>query len=225
MNVSNVLLVEDDELMAVQIEAMLDKLGYKKIVRLTSYEQALAYLKLHHVDIIILDIQLASSKTGIDLAEKIRTWLIPIVFITALNDEEFYRRTLSIPLSSYIVKPFHSYTLDSVIRSLFSSERINQYIVLDGEVTKVEDIIYLEVDNTYTFIYIKGGKKVVIKKSLTLLLNDFPEHLLLQIHRRFAVNKNYIEKLVLDKGIVLLKNGKELPISRRMGQDIRKYLH
>lgn len=219
---THILLVEDDELMSLQIEAMLDHLGYESVVKLTSYEQALAYLRLHPVDLIILDIQLASNKTGIDLAERIKTWLIPIVFVTSLDNAEFYKKTLHIPLSGYIVKPFHDYTLGSVMHSLMTNKQSNQYIVLDGEVVKIEDIVYLEVDNTYTFIYLKGGKKVVMKKSLTLLLNEFPENLFLQIHRSFAVNKTYIETIQLDRSMVQLKDGRELPISRRMGQEIRK---
>lgn len=220
----NILIVEDDKLFVLQIEAMLDKVGHTAVASVSNYQQALSYLNIHHVDIIILDIVLSGQKTGIDLAEKIKSWLIPILFITSHDSEEFYKQADSIPLSGYLVKPFHAYSLDSNIKSLLNAAQSNLFIRLDshvGGLIKISDIIYMEVDNTYSFVY-TPHRKTAFKKSLTQLMKLLPMHLFLQVHRRYLVQKRYIQDLDLDKNIITLEGNIQLPISRRMGQEIRK---
>jgi DNA-binding LytR/AlgR family response regulator len=223
-NMPNILIVEDDKMFSLQLEAMLDSMGYCDVATATNYQQAMAYLNINHVDIIILDIVLAGQKTGIDLAQKIKPWLIPILFITAHENEEFYKQASTLPLSTYVVKPFQKYTLDSSIKGLLNLAQNNSFIRLDshtGGLIKVSDLIYIEVDNTYSFVY-TPHRKTAFKKSLTQLMKLLPMHLFLQVHRRYLVQKRYIQNLDLDKNIVTLEGNIQLPISRRMGQEIRK---
>lgn len=224
----NILIVEDDALYTLQIEALLDKMGYESIASVDTYEKALDYLATHHVDIILMDIILPKSKkTGIELADKIKSRLIPILFMTSQEDETFYKQASSIPLSSYLVKPFHAHSLDSNIRTLLSCTQNNHFLRLNshtGGLIKVDDIVYLEVDNNYTYVN-TTSKKTVYKKSLSTIMELLPTHLFLQVHRRFVVQKRYIASIDFEKKIVILENKIELPISRRMGQEIKKHLN
>ncbi len=219
---AKILIVEDDTLYAVQLEAMLDKIGYTDIHIASSYEQAYAYLTTHNVDLVIIDIFLSTQKNGIELAFKIKHLLTPIIFITASIRDDFYQQIASLPLSVFIAKPFHIYTLDSAIKNQLKASTKHLYGEFDGEVYNLEEIIYLEAENTYTFIYLSNKKKIVLKKSLTQIFSKLPQHLFIKIHRKYVVNKKFIEKFDLEGSSVRLTGNIILQISRRIGQDIRK---
>lgn len=220
----NVLIVDDDRVFRLQIEAFLYKMKYNNVEAVASYEDALAYLQTHHVDIIILDIVLSANRSGLDLARHIKARNIPILFITSQESEEFYEQASSIPLSSYLVKPFHAFSLDSHIRNLIEKCKDHTFLRLNankGGLIKLTDIIYVEVENTYSIVHTEN-KKVAYKKSLTQLMQMLPMHLFLQIHRSYVVQKRYIRQVDFYENNVTLVNDLILPMSRRMKQDIKK---
>lgn len=222
----NVLIVDDDKVFRLQIEAFLYKMKYENVEAVASYEDALAYLQTHHVDIIVLDIILSANRSGLDLAEHIKDWNIPILFITSQESEEFYIQASKIPLSGYIVKPFHAFSLDSNIHNLIEKSQENAFLRLHankGGLIKMTDIIYIEVETTYSIVHTET-KKIAYKKSLTQVMQLLPMHLFLQIHRSFVIQKRYIRQVDFYENTVTLINNLVLPMSRRMKQDIKKNL-
>ena len=67
-----ILIVEDNVIIADDMQSMLEEIGYEVVDNVIVYEQAIEVLKNNHVDLVLIDIILASDKTGIDLGKHIR---------------------------------------------------------------------------------------------------------------------------------------------------------
>lgn len=67
-----ILIVEDNVIIADDMQSMLEEIGYEIVDNVIVYEQAVEVLKNKEVDLVLIDIILASDKTGIDLGKHIR---------------------------------------------------------------------------------------------------------------------------------------------------------
>lgn len=219
----NILIVDDDLLYALQLEAMLSELGYTVSGHATNYQQAIDLIETNHVDLLVTDIVLAGSKNGLDLVEAISSLYIPTILMTAHDTPEIYEKVSVLNHVLYLVKPFHIHTLDSSIRlvSQCTSSKEPQFIrgTTRGEVIALKDILYIEVERTYTFIQ-TSARRYAFKKSLTLLKQQLPLGKFLQIHRSFLVQKKFIKRIDFEKSVVELE-GHTLPLSRRVKHDIQ----
>lgn len=103
----NILYVEDDDILSFLIKDQLENQGYKVSLE-NSPEAALEQLLQDHFDWIILDIDLSTSISGLDLAEKIRSAGIetPIVFTTGDSRDETLVRIFGLSNCDYIKKSF-----------------------------------------------------------------------------------------------------------------------
>ena len=82
-----ILIVEDNVIIADDMQSMLEEIGYEIVDNVIVYEQAEEVLKNNHVDLVLIDIILASDKTGIDLGKHIRkNYNIPFIFVTSNSD-------------------------------------------------------------------------------------------------------------------------------------------
>ena len=80
----NILIVEDNVLTADDMQMILEDMGYNVVANVTSYEKAIDALNNNTIDLALLDIQLATEKSGIDVGEYIREKFdIPFVFVTS----------------------------------------------------------------------------------------------------------------------------------------------
>jgi len=105
---SKILLVEDEESLAVGLEYNLSEEGYDVTIAHNS-EDALKYFNKRDYDLIILDIMLSSHDDGFKVARKIRekSLQIPILMLTARNTADDVVRGLELGADDYITKPFH----------------------------------------------------------------------------------------------------------------------
>ena len=84
-----VLLVEDDWIIGKEISYSLQDLGFDVVGICDSGEEALKQIKIMKPDIVLLDIDLSSEMTGIDVAKKLKLEnAVPFIFLTALADSE-----------------------------------------------------------------------------------------------------------------------------------------
>jgi signal transduction histidine kinase len=111
-----ILIVEDERIVARDIEKRLKKLGYQVVGSVASGEDAIRQAQLTLPDLALMDIQLKGPIDGIQTAEQIHTDLdIPVVFLTAYADEETLQRAKVTEPFGYIVKPFDERDLHAAI--------------------------------------------------------------------------------------------------------------
>jgi signal transduction histidine kinase len=111
-----VLVVEDELVVARDIEQQLADLGYHCVGLCTRGEQAVQMASTLRPDLVLMDIQLAGPMDGIEAASAIRADIgSPVVFLTAFAAEEVIERAkLSEPFG-YILKPFTERELRTVL--------------------------------------------------------------------------------------------------------------
>ncbi len=124
-----ILIVEDESILALQLESMLDELHYQTVHILDKGDDALKYMKTKHADLILMDIRLKGKMDGIEAAEKIQKIKdIPIIFITAYADNETIDRAKAIEPYGYLIKPFKLEELKSTIEIAFYKHQAQQLL-------------------------------------------------------------------------------------------------
>ena len=104
-----VLVVEDEGLIAMDLQRRLESLGYIVPACATTADDAVRLAALHIPDLILMDIHLKGEKDGIDAAGEIRKKCdVPIIFVTAHTDPNTLSRAKTTEPLGYIVKPFTS---------------------------------------------------------------------------------------------------------------------
>ena len=107
-----VLIVEDEPLIAKNIGMYLNNHDYEVAGIAYDPEEAFFQLKKNQPDLAILDINLESDKTGIDIADYInRNNFIPFIYLTSYSDKETLEKAKQTNPSGFIVKPFNEKTL------------------------------------------------------------------------------------------------------------------
>ena len=124
MNKKKVIVVEDDEITALNLKLSLQKQGYEILSVCESVKQAKDDIKNYLPDIVIIDISLQKTNDGIELAKDIREeYNIPFIFLTSYSDDEIISQAKLTEPYGYIVKPFDPSSLHATIQvALFKYE-------------------------------------------------------------------------------------------------------
>ena len=111
-----ILIVEDEALIAKDIELSLRQLDYSIIGIAYDSVTALDMIHSRNTDLVLLDIELNSEMTGIDIANILNDkYKIPFIYLTSFSDPctiDFVKKTLPF---GYILKPFSERELYSAI--------------------------------------------------------------------------------------------------------------
>jgi diguanylate cyclase (GGDEF)-like protein/PAS domain S-box-containing protein len=110
------MLVEDEVIVAMDVQQRLEGLGYLVVAQATTGEEAVQLAVEMTPDLILMDVKIRGSMDGIQTAAKIRQLLdIPIVYLTAFSDELTVRRASQTEAFGYMIKPFEDRELRSTI--------------------------------------------------------------------------------------------------------------
>lgn len=116
MSQKSILIVEDEGVVARDVQNRLAAEGYAVAGWAVSGEEALAEVEKKDPDLVLMDIHLRGSVDGIETAERIReTFDIPVVFVTAYADNETLHRAKVAGPFGFIVKPFSQRDLHTTI--------------------------------------------------------------------------------------------------------------
>ena len=103
----NILVIEDDPTICVDICLILESYGYHVVGPTHKVSRALEYLRQRTVDLAILDINLNSQESGIDLGHHIHEKVgIPFIYLTSYSDSDTIKSAVATQPANYIVKPF-----------------------------------------------------------------------------------------------------------------------
>lgn len=125
---SNIIVVEDEVIVAEDIKSILLKEGYEISAIVSSGSRAIKEINKYTPDLVIMDIMLEGDLDGVDVAKKIKEDLnIPIVFITAYTDEETLQKAKLTEPYGYIIKPFEAVELKTIIElALYKHKKDNE---------------------------------------------------------------------------------------------------
>ncbi|CAN5166291.1 hypothetical protein BH09BAC4_BH09BAC4_01170 [soil metagenome] len=101
-----ILIVEDEYIIANDLELILHVAGYPVLGVADSVAEALTLIAQQRPDMVLLDIYLKGKETGIDLAKQLEDKGIPFIYISANDNKSVLEQVKATQPSGYIVKPF-----------------------------------------------------------------------------------------------------------------------
>jgi len=121
-----ILIVEDESLVARDIESMAGSLGYEVCGVASTGEQATEMASRHRPDLMLMDVIIKGRLDGISAAEEIwEAFHIPVIYVTAYADEITLKRAKITEAFGYILKPFDERELKIAIEMAFYKSRMD----------------------------------------------------------------------------------------------------
>ncbi len=162
MEKTNVLIVEDENIVAKDIQHSLKKLGYNVVGIASSGEKAIAIAAEQKPDIVLMDIMLQGEMSGIEAAKQLRDKLnLPVIYLTAYADESTLNKAKVTEPYGYIIKPFKEIDIHTSIEmALYKHGKITEMI-------KERDFLFsiVEKQTTSDLIFVKSHSKLVKLKT------------------------------------------------------------
>lgn len=117
MSEPRILVVEDEQIVALDIKNRLERLGYSVPAVAAGGKESIRKTSETHPDLVLMDIRLKGELDGIQAAEEIHSRFdIPVVYLTAYADDETLGRAKSGEPFGYLLKPFEERELHAAIQ-------------------------------------------------------------------------------------------------------------
>lgn len=225
-----ILIVEDDMIIAANLSLQLTKLGYEITGIESRGEEAVYHAQLNSPDMVLVDVNLKGKLDGIETVKIIQNNKnVPIVYITANNDDATFMRAKSTRPHAFISKPFNKLHLQRTIalvaqkvKDVLQEEppKISGLAVLEdrifvrhnGKMVKIllDHILYIEADRNYCNIVTEDGDYLVVS-TLKAIENRLKNGSFIRVHRSFMVNISKLDS-VAESHLEIRR--KTIPVSR-----------
>jgi PAS domain S-box-containing protein len=127
MRRARVLVVEDERIVAEDLQSQLETFGYSVSSIASSGEEAIQKAVETHPDLVLMDIVLKGNMDGVEVAEKMHASLdIPVVYLTAYGDVQTVQRAKITEPYGYILKPFDERELHTSIEMALYKHRMER---------------------------------------------------------------------------------------------------
>jgi len=142
-----ILIVEDEAIVAMQIEDALKGMGYEVVGVASRGNDAIRIAKDTWPDLILMDIRLDGPMDGIEVANRISMYYdIPVIFLTAYSDDATVSRAIKTRSYGFLIKPFNERELYSNIELAISKHKCSQKCcmeetIMDSTISLVQDAV------------------------------------------------------------------------------------
>jgi DNA-binding LytR/AlgR family response regulator len=149
MSKTRILVVEDESIVAKDIQRTLEKLGYEVPATASSADSAFQKLEEVEPDLVFLDIKLKGEQDGVHIAEHIKDrYDIPVIFLTSFVDQDTIDRAKVTEPYGYLVKPFNEGDLKTTIEmALFKFSKDRELRLseqrLSNALGKIENAVFV----------------------------------------------------------------------------------
>lgn len=130
MKKPEIMIVEDELIVAENLAKNLNKLGYKVTAIIDSGEDAITQAVATHPDMILMDIMLQGDLDGVEAAGEIHSQLhIPVIYMTAYADNKTIDRAKKTEPYGYLVKPFKPQDIQATIEVALHRHHVEQVAI------------------------------------------------------------------------------------------------
>jgi len=183
---ARILLVEDEPIIALDIKAMLESIGYEVLDVVNSGEKAIAKTEELMPELILMDITLQGRIDGVEATKHIKGKLdMPVIYLTAHTEEGTFRRARETAPYGYLVKPLGVSDLYSAIETALHRHALENQL-REGErryrdlVENLNEVIYsLDENGIVTYIspvieslYGYSPSEIIGKNFLEYIVED-----------------------------------------------------
>lgn len=244
----NVLIVDDEQkarnILHHYMVNFIPEVG--EIRQAASADEALEILQTFQPGIVFLDVEMP-HKNGFDLLIEVSNPLFDVIFTTAYN--QYAIQAIRFSALDYLLKPVDPEELKTAVqrhlekkeneeqkKQLYSNlvQNIEKKEIKDFKIAvpstegvhffKVEDILRLEADSSYTHIHLVNKKPFIASKTLRHFEEMLEEFHFIRTHKSHLVNPKHITRISNDNSFVLLTDGSQVEVSRRKKDEVQEQL-
>lgn len=240
----NIILVEDELIIAEDITNILEKIGYNVLGVAIDYEEAIELLEKEKPDLILLDINLSGKRDGIALAEEInKHYSVPFIFTTSYADSATLERAKNVNPVNYLIKPFKKEQLYTAIEiaifniakktpsTVHEDKDFGEALIIKDALfikekfkyTKliISDIVWIKSDGNYLEINTVAHKKEIIRATMTSFMDRINRKNFFRTHKSYIVNLDYLSRFETPYVTIL---DTKIPISKTFSDELLKRL-
>jgi PAS domain S-box-containing protein len=164
MEKTRILIVEDEAIIAMEIENQLQSLGYEVTSMVDTGEKAIAKAESDKPDLILMDIRIKGEMDGIEAAKEVRNRFgIPVIFSTAYLDEERIERAKITMPFGYVLKPVQERDLKVTIEmALYVSKIDAERNKANEALLQNQELLHTTLESTADGILVVGVKGDVL---------------------------------------------------------------
>lgn len=228
-----ILIVEDETVAARGLEKLVREIYGKEISSLKIEKTLLGsetYLEENPVDLVLLDLNL-DGREGFDLLRSILAESFHTIIVSGKTEKAI--QAFEFGVLDFVPKPVVKERLAKALqkwKSLEVNSRYTKYLSIKKEdrieLIPIKDISYIRGKDNNTVIHRKDEREDIHRKTLESLTKVLPSHFY-RIHKSYLVNlreAKYIKNKGGGKYTLELKNGKDLPVSRKVYPELKKRL-
>ncbi|UXP31547.1 response regulator [Reichenbachiella agarivorans] len=233
MSELRVLIVEDELIIARDLQDILKSQGHQVIGIARTAQKALEILKQETPDLILLDIYIKGEQDGIWVAKYLNDhYEIPFLFITSHSDPSTLEEAMQTQPCGYLLKPFeeddvkvsvqmavtiHQNRLQEIKNTHSSEEGIikDSIFIKDKNLFKkipLKEIYYIQADSNYSLVQTKD-RVYTLRVTLKDVEEKLPVEHFERVHKSYVVNLAHIDAI---NSAYIVVNGQEIPISREV---------
>ena len=171
MNKFDILIVEDELIIAKNTAKKLSKLGYSVSKIISSGQSAIDYIYREQPDLILMDIAIKGKIDGIETALKIKAIKdIPIIFLTAYASEEILERASKTGCYGYLIKPFRDKELQATVKMALSKHK--EQLLIQKSLQDTVNQYSAQLDDIYMNNLTNLPNKLFLRDSFDYLISS-----------------------------------------------------
>jgi len=216
-DIINVLIVEDEEIWIKGLEMNLVEFGFGIAGICRSVQEALEAFNTTTYDIVLMDINLQGTDSGIELGKIVQQMhRKPFIYITAAKGNTSTREIAATYPSAYLIKPIHPSSLfvaiqnaihnfDNHITPVFNevADTPGSFFVKQGSRYKKinwNDVVYLSSGKNYLGVFNAPDKteyfiRSSLQKTLDYIVPATLRASFIQVNRSEAIQGSYVEEI------------------------------
>lgn len=227
---TSVIIVEDEPIIAADLEAQLKAANIRVLASIEDGESIMEVLKQETPDVILMDVNLEGDLDGIDTANLVNSnHSIPIIFLTSNTDSRTFNRAKMAFPHAFLSKPFRIRDVLNSIELALGTEKSTQkdtseflsdriFIKNKNSLDKVlySDILYIEADGSYTKIITKE-KEYTLSQNLKKTEEQVTSDHIIRVHRSYMVNVKNVDRI--SEGFLYTRKH-QVPVSRGLREQL-----
>ncbi len=192
-------------------------------------------------DLLFLDAHLPDG-TGFELLSQLKSFDFEVIFVTTY--EKYALEAFKCHAFSYILKPINQRVFNKVVGKYlnepekpsdvkklinnlltrFQATQITLPSLTGFMVVKIEEIVRLQSEGSYTKVFLNSGKMILTSKYLKEYEKVLSSELFCRIHHSHLINLNYMKEYIKGRGgQVILQDGTSLNVSQNKKQELLKF--
>jgi AraC-like DNA-binding protein len=144
MNISKILIIEDEILIAKDISNILHQEGYQTLIGVTSVDEAMVVLANNDFSLVLIDVNLRNQTDGVEIGNYLLELdTIPFIYITSHSDDLILERIKDSRPHGIIIKPFKPVDIKTTVSIVMNNFKYKKIDVTRYEAMVMDDVPFV----------------------------------------------------------------------------------